>query len=249
MKKRVSFVTAMLFSLQPPAFADTVLGLHAGADYWAASTDGGFANSRNLPSFNFNEHPSQGYYVALEHLVPVLPNVRFNYQNVTANGFNTLMSDFVFSDVVYTAGSELTTSLDLRHTDYILYYELLDNALMELDLGVSVKQLKGEVMVESQTRRASQDISQWLPLLYLDTKIGLPATGFDVFVSGQATRLMGSHYFDIQTGLGYQLVDNMLVDVRVKVGYRTIDAKLDDLNSLYAELEFKGVFAGISIHF
>lgn len=249
MKKASFLVLALWLGQAAPVAADTVLGIYAGVDYWATGSEGGFANSSNLQSFRFDDHAAQSYFVALEHLVPVLPNVRLQYQNLNNRGDTTLASDFRFADVDFTVGSQLHTELDLSHTDYILYYELLDNALVELDLGVAAKHLQGEVRIQAQNRRALQDVSQWLPLLYLDAKVGFPGTGLDVFTSGQATRFRGSHYYDVQAGIGYQLIDNLLVDVRLKAGYRVIDLQLDDLDNLYTELEFHGVFAGVTIHF
>lgn len=249
MKKASFLVLAALLGQATPAAADTVLGIHAGVDYWATESEGGVANNSNLQSFRFDDRGAQSYFVALEHLVPVLPNVRLQYQNLKSRGDTTLATDFRFADVDFAVGSQLQTELDLSHTDYILYYELLDNALVELDLGVAAKHLQGEVGIQAQNRRALQDVSQWLPLLYLDAKVGLPGTGLDVFASGQATRFQDSHYYDVQAGIGYQLIDNLLVDVRLKLGYRAIDMQLDDLDNLYAELKFNGVFAGIAVHF
>lgn len=249
MKKVSFFVLAALLGQAAPAAADTVLGVHAGVDYWATDSEGGVANSNNLQAFRFDDRGAQSYFLAFEHLVPVLPNVRLQYQNLKNRGDTTLANDFRFAGVDFTTGSQLTTELDLSHTDYILYYELLDNALVELDLGVVAKHLQGEVGIQAQSRRALQDVSQWLPLLYLDTKVALPGTGLDVFASGQATRFQDSHYYDVQAGIGYQLVDNLLLDVRLKVGYRAMDLQLDDLDNLYAELKFNGVFAGVAVHF
>jgi len=249
MKKASLLLLTGLLCHTSPVLADTVLGVHAGFDYWAPQSKGGFANSSQLQDFRFNDRNQSGYYLALEHLIPVLPNVRVQYQSLENQGSNTLATDFTFANVNFAAGSELHSKLDLSHTDYVLYYELLDNALVQLDLGVAAKHLRGKIGIQSNQRNALQDVSQWLPLLYLDTQVALPATGLDIFASGQATRFQDSHYYDVQAGIGYQLIDNLLVDVRLKLGYRAIDMQLDDLDNLYAELKFNGVFAGIAVHF
>jgi hypothetical protein len=37
--------------------------------------------------------------------------------------------------------------------------------------------------------------------------------------------------------------------MRLKLGYRAMNLRLDDVDNLHADLDFKGVFAGIELHF
>ena len=55
--------------------------------------------------------------------------------------------------------------------------------------------------------------------------------------------------YDLQAGIGYEVVDSLTVDIRLKVGYRAVNLRLDDLDNLYSNLDFKGVFAGVELHF
>lgn len=229
--------------------AETVLGVYAGADFWQSKTTGGFANTDQKQPFDFENESQQAYYLAFEHFVPVLPNIRIQYMPLETQGQTLLNNTFNFAGTSFSAGSTVLGSLDLDSTDYILYYELFDNPLLSLDLGLNAKHLKGDVTVATGSLRGAERLNEWLPMLYIDTKIGILATGLDVFASGSATRYNDSHLYDLQAGIGYQLVDNLLLDVRFKVGYRAMDLQLDDVNDLYADLEFKGVFAGVEIHF
>ena len=53
----------------------------------------------------------------------------------------------------------------------------------------------------------------------------------------------------VTLGVAYALLDNLAVDLRLKLGYRAINLRLDDIDNLYADLDFKGAFAGIELHF
>ncbi|GGW64775.1 TIGR04219 family outer membrane beta-barrel protein [Alishewanella tabrizica] len=231
------------------AHADSVIGLYAGADAWRASTTGGFANTTRLSTFEFADTTQPGYFIALEHFIPLLPNIRLQHMSLATEGQTRLNESFVFADTPFAAGSRLQASFDVTSTDYILYYEIFDNPLFSFDAGVSAKQLKGDISASSGSLRGAQTLNEWIPMLYVDSKIALFTTGFDLFATGSATRYDGSHLYDVQAGFAYRLMDNALVDMRVKLGYRSLDIQLDDVSSLYADLQFKGVFAGVDIHF
>jgi hypothetical protein len=44
-------------------------------------------------------------------------------------------------------------------------------------------------------------------------------------------------------------MENLAVDVTFQVGYRAVELELDDLDDIYSNLEFKGVYAGLEVHF
>ena len=248
MKRCFGLFGALLF-LSNTAQADTVLGLYAGADFWPTQVDGGFANSEQTQAFNFEDESQQAFYVALEHPLPLIPNLRIQYQTLETQGNTLLNNTFTFGGISYSQGSNLETELDLSSTDYILYYEVLDNGLITLDLGVTAKHLKGYAVARTASIGAIQDVNQVVPMLYVDTRIGILGTDLDVFATANATRWQDSHLYDAQAGFGYQVLDNLLIDLRIKVGYRTVDLRLDDIDNLYADLQFKGAFAGVELHF
>lgn len=249
MKNCTLALLATALTLSSYAHADTLLGVHAGADFWRTSSSGGFANTAQQQAFDFDKDSQYSYYIAFEHFVPVLPNVRIQYNKLETQGATTLGNGFNFADVNFTNGSTVQAEVDLSNVDYVLYYEVLDNALVSLDLGVNAKHVKGDITVRTADRFANERVSQWLPMLYADAKVGILATGLDLFASGSATAWKDSHLYDFQAGIGYQLVDNTLIDVRVKLGYRAADLQLDDIDGVYSDLDFKGVFAGVHVHF
>ena len=86
-------------------------------------------------------------------------------------------------------------------------------------------------------------------MLYAYTNIGLPFTGFNVFGEGNFLSVGDHSLYDFQVGVSYELIDNLAVDVNLTLGYRAVQLEVDDLDNLYSNLDFKGVFAGAVVHF
>lgn len=234
------------------AQADTLLGLYIGADGWRTSSDGSFANDPQLQSVNFNDKTHSSYYVALEHPLPLLPNIRLQHNQLESNGITALNASFSFAGETFAVDTNIANQVDLTNTDYVLYYEILDNDLVSLDLGINAKHIDGSVAVADlggSGAVAVQDTSTFIPMLYSSAIVGLPLTGLELFANGSFVSYDGSRVYDMQAGVAYALLDNLAVDLRLKLGYRAVNLRLDDIDNLYADLDFKGAFAGIELHF
>jgi outer membrane protein len=88
-----------------------------------------------------------------------------------------------------------------------------------------------------------------LPLLYVNTVIGLPFTGFNVFAEANFLSFNSQTIYDYQVGVSYELLDNIAVDFNLTAGYRSVKLELNDLDDLYSDLSFDGFFAGAVMHF
>ena len=251
--KKTALMLALTGTLASGAAqADTLLGLYIGADGWRTATDGSFANTSQLQEFNFADKTQQSYYVALEHPIPLLPNIRLQHNELQSAGITALSADFSFAGESFTVDTELQNQIDLTNNDYVLYYEILDNDLVSLDLGVNAKYINGSVAVAETAANgmvAVQDASTFIPMLYGSAIVGLPLTGLELFAQGSFVSYDGSRVYDMQGGIAYALLDNLAVDLRVKLGYRAVNLRLDDIDDLYANVDFKGVFAGVELHF
>ena len=42
---------------------------------------------------------------------------------------------------------------------------------------------------------------------------------------------------------------NLAIDLTLQLGYRAVTLELDDLDDIYSDLEFKGIYAGLEVHF
>ena len=255
MKKYCLAAALSMACLAPTAQADTLLGLYLGVDGWQSDNSGSFAQDGNLQSFKFDDETFTSYYAALEHPVPLVPNIKLKYTELELNGDTTLDETFSFGGSDYVVGTQVGTVSDLSHVDYILYYEIFDNDLVSIDLGVNAKQFDGEIVVTGTSQEGGQnttervDFSGFVPLVYGRAEVGLPLTGLSVFFEGSLLAIDDSKVQDYQAGIAYALLDNLAIDMDIKAGYRSMTLELDDIDDIYTDLDASGPFAGIQVHF
>ncbi len=235
-----------------PAKADTLLGLYVGAQGWNMETEGGFSNDTDLTNFKFDDETKGSFYIALEHPVPVIPNIKVRRTAMDTMGDVTLNSSFDFNGEIFNINTTLNTEVDVSNTDYILYYELFDNDLVSFDLGINGKHIDGTIYVEDAadaSNNAEEEFSGIVPMIYSRIAVGLPFSGLGVYAEGSYLSIDDHTLSDVEVALTYEFVDNLAVDMTLQVGYRAVTLELDDLDDIYTDFEFSGVFAGLEVHF
>lgn len=253
MNKLTKSAVALSMLLSGPVMADTILGVYAGAQYWNTEVTGGFSSAdNNIQDFGFDKENNVSFDVALEHPVPFLPNVKIRRNALEHAGVTTLSQTLEFEGKTYSINTQVGNDIDLSNTDYVLYYELFDNDLLSIDFGIAGKDFDGDLQVVNladTTQRGRTDLSGIVPMVYLSAEVGMPFTGLSVFADGMGLSIGDHSIYDYQAGIAYQFIDNMAVDVRVELGYRALTIELSDLDDIYANLDFKGVYTGLRIHF
>jgi outer membrane protein len=253
MKKYCLVAALSMASLAPAAHADTILGLYLGAEGWQADSSGSYQEKGNAQSFDFKDETFTSFYAALEHPVPLVPNVKLKYTELELDGSATFSETFEFNGQNFTVGTQANTVTDLNHVDYIFYYELFDNDLVSFDFGVNLKQFDGSIKLtgtaSGQSITETRDFSGIVPLGYLRAEIGLPLTGFSVFTEGSLLAIDDSKISDYQVGIAWEVIDNLAVDVAIRAGYRSMQLDLDDIDDITTDIDTSGPFAGIQLHF
>ena len=199
-----------------------------------------------LPFFFINNF----FYLALEHPVPVIPNILVQQTDVSVDESGSMVVDVVFDGDTFTAGTDVNTTIDFSHTDATFYYELLDN-WVSLDLGLTVRMFDGELtLTESATpvNTATQVLDGALPMLYLKARFDLPLSGFYVGAHANALTYDGHSLTDFTAAAGYQ-TDGWVMDLGVEFGIRTFTFELDDLDELDADIELSGSYFAVTVHF
>lgn len=233
------------------ATADTIAGIYIGAQGWNTSTSGGFADSSSTANFNFDDETNGAAYIALEHPVPFLPNLKVNYTGLATSGVTNLESSFTFDGNLYTAESDVLTDADITSTDIILYYELFDNDLISFDVGLNGKYIDGTLLVEDQASntRGMEEFSGVIPMVYSRVQVGLPFTGLAAYAEGSYLSFDDHTLSDYQIALTYSFIESLAVDMTLQLGYRNVQVDIEDLDDVYADMEYDGAFAGLEIHF
>jgi outer membrane protein len=248
-----SVLAGLMLAISTATHADTFLGLYVGADAWGLEASGEIAENDNaLTEFNFDDQTQPNLYIAFEHIVPVIPNVKIAATQLDTSGLTSLSTSFQFNGQLFITASDVNTEVSVSNIDYTLYYEFLDNDLISFDLGVTVKQLDGDIVVQDASDAgltATRDISGFVPMLYSKVGVGLPLTGLGLVAEGNYLSIGDSSLIDYQAVVTYDVIDTLAVNMDIRLGYRSFTLELDDFDDLYSDMEFSGAFAGVEVHF
>ncbi|MCE0558132.1 MULTISPECIES: TIGR04219 family outer membrane beta-barrel protein [unclassified Motilimonas] len=217
------YLAATLFTLaiSHSASADD-WGIFAGVDIAKPVTDGKLdSDSLSLK----NDWRGSGY-VAIEHGIILLPNVKFAYTNLDSKGSSST------SDV----------TLDMSSFDTILYYQLFDNGLFEADLGLNVKYISGDLHTLSNNH-----FNSTIPQAYGAAKFHIPNTGLSVFTDVTAGSVTDDEVVDALIGVSYAFNPEGLTKVNLRGGYRYQEVKLKD--DVKLNTEYDGIFVGVEVNF
>ena len=234
-----------------PVQADTILGAYVGAQGWNMGVEGGFATEQSLTEFSFDDKTNSSIYVALEHPIPLVPNIKLVRTSMDTSGVTSLDAQFEFNDQLYPVNTTVETDFEMSATDLILYYEILDNDLITIDIGVNGKYVDGTIMVAEADggNAVSTDFSGIIPMAYAKTAIGLPFTGLGVYAEGSFLAVGDHSVSDVQAGVTFSFVETLALDLTIQAGYRAMNVELDDLDDIYSNLDFTGVFVGLEFDF
>ncbi|WDD98324.1 TIGR04219 family outer membrane beta-barrel protein [Thalassomonas actiniarum] len=249
--KKAAIALTLTTLLSASVQADTLLGVYFGGQVWDNEAEGVFGESTTQSDFNLKDEQQGSFFVAVEHPLPFLPNVKLAHTSLDTDGNTTLTTDFEFNDQTFTANTSVDAVFDVSYNDYTFYYELFDNDLLTFDFGLTARDLDGDVKVADtgNTQSASRSVSEIVPMVYSSAIIGLPFTDWNLFAEGNYLTFDDHTLYDYQVGVSYALTENFALDVNLTAGYRAVKFELDDLDDFYADLEFKGLFAGVIMHF
>ncbi|MBW3516886.1 MAG: TIGR04219 family outer membrane beta-barrel protein [Shewanella sp.] len=245
MKKTLLASAVLGFCMASSAQAATVVGFTIGGDYWRADTSGTFADKgQPQQTFDYSSSAQGSYWIAVEHPLPFVPNIKIRENSLDQKGG---MSDADFNFNGHDFNGNVTTYTDLSNTDFVLYYEILDNDIVSLDLGAAYKLMNGSLRVQDPGHPEEKDVDSGIVMGYASTHVGMPGLG----LYGFADLMQGvneSSVHDYAIGLGWQF-DGLAVDTRVRVGYREFLFDVSNFSGVSADTKFKGYFAGVEINF
>lgn len=231
-----------------PLSADTLLGLYLKAGVWNQDPSGGFSDSNDVidlkNDIGLDSETGAVVSVAVEHFVPIIPNIKVERTDLSFSSQTTLTRSFVFDETTFPAGERIISNIDFSHTDFVLYYELLDN-WVSLDFGLNVKFFDGTLAIEGDTAGAGEiELEVPIPMLYGKAQFDLPFTGLSVGGEGSYIGYDGDAFTDLRAFVAYELTFGL----GVEVGFRSIDLDVDDLDDAAVDTTFNGAYASLTFH-
>lgn len=232
--KKVAFIVSAILgtAATAPAQADWIFGVYGEAQYWATDSTGGYGDNQDFTDIEFDDERQVRLSVALHHPIPLLPNVRLETQELEA------------TSTFYADAAE--AKVDLGHQTLTLYYRFLDNDLVSLHLGASAKRFDGYVRNYSGV---TWDVEETIPTGYAMVSAGLPFSGLSIYGRAHAFAFDDSDLTDVEAAVQYRFLNSVLLDGSIQLGYRVFTIDLDNVGGLYSDLEFKGPFVGLELHF
>lgn len=246
--KKLTLLAAIAATAVPLAHADTVLGVYAGFGSWDSAYDGKAGDpSVTLKDLGVKDHKNSYYYIALEHPVPIVPNIRLAHTEISSKQTAAISKSFTIDGTTFTANDTITSEFDLTHTDATLYYEILDN-WVNLDLGLTARKFDGFVYAKSAAENKTKkvNVDQTLPMLYGKVQFDLPFSGLSAGLEGNYVSYQGDKISDYSAKISY-LFDSVL-DIGIEAGYRKFSLTVED-DDLDAEVNLKGPYAAVIGHF
>ena len=225
-----------------------IAGLSAGVGAWQSSPSGtlGSTSISLENTLNFDEENSNYLFIALEHPIPLLPNLRLSRTSLEWAGQGTVPAGTRLDEVVFPIDQAVAAELDLSHTEVTFYYEVLDNVI-DLDLGLTARMFDGEASLIGATQQERVELDAVIPMLYGKAGIDLPFSGLSAAVSGNWINVNEFHLIDWSAELNYDFSIAPTLEAGLSIGYRSMLIEIDDQDELQSDAEFDGLFIGLRL--
>lgn len=258
--KKGLLLALLAFAATPLAWAQP-LSLSGGIGMWRQDFSGDIAYDKIAANrdrvdvsrdLDIEDEQKLMFYIALEHPVPILPNLRILHSQVESSGDAIINRNIDFGGTTYPVNRQVLTDLNFNHTDLTLYYNLLDTGV-KLDGGLTVRLLDGKVGLISPESAPGfgdqisekRDFSIPIPMIYGSVNFDILGSGFFVGSEINAIAYDGSKFIDFKVGGGYLTSFN----VGIEAGYRRMDIVIDDIDDVDADVTVKGIYAGLNFRF
>ena len=211
-KKGLAIFIGLILGSSFTIQADTLLGADLEIGTWFPDYDAGSVSETVKGKSN-----SIFVSATIEHPAPLLPNIKVSLSKVDSSVYG------------YTK------------IDYTGYYEVLDNDLVSIDVGLGVSQFQDGYYL-------NQSFSEMLPHLYVDAEISLPFSNTTAYTDIHYLSFDGNSLTDAIVGLRYDF-NLIAADIGVKAGYRMQYIDVEDFDHLSFDIKTDGVFVGLQADF
>jgi len=227
--------------------------LEMGGGLWKQTPNGTITYSDGTLSgtYTSNEKEQDNKYIwmLIKHPIPVLPNIRLEYTDISDEG----VVEGSLRDFPSIAPTNTPATLELTEYDAALYYNILDNTMWTtLDLGLDVKMINATYNAAANGAFEGYEGTESivLPLGYARVRFEVPSTGLALEGDIKYVTYNGSTVSDVKVKVDYTLDLDMFINPGIEVGYRIQKFDLtseDDATKI--KMDFSGLYAGIMLRF
>ncbi len=253
MKKKL--IVATLAALTSGIAQADFLRIEAGAGIWQSEPSGTVTDKASGSSYIPSLSDDLGYqkenisylWLNVKHPVPVLPNVRIEYTTPSFEGYTK--KSFTWAGNTY--GINAYSKLEMKQTDIVLYYNLLDNTFWAtLDLGLDLKLVDYSYELRNPLSTYSDSGSLPIPMLYVRTRAQIPTTNIGLEADIKYIGYGDTKLYDARAKVDYTFDIVPVIQPAIELGYRTQKFKIDeDSVDTKTDFEFSGIYGGVMLRF
>ena len=259
-------VTILVISIGLSHAYAGLLKVESGVGVWQSAASGTITSTLNQTLYfqdNLSSHDSvqNGYlYLSVKHPLPIFPNTRFEYVDVSTSGHNVeagTSTSIPLSSVSVTSNS-VSSDLSMRQYDAIFFYNVVDKHMgITVDVGMDIKYLVTDYKIN--TLSVSSDDSSLIPLVYLRGRMDIPMTPLGVESDIKYITDGSSTVYDIRFKVDYTMKFTPLIHPGLELGYRIQQFTSDgDESALIGpilssdtntDIGFSGLYGGLNLKF
>ena len=244
MKKILSVLTFSAL-MATGSYAD-MTRVEMGAGAWMQTPSGSANYNAVTPSSDTvdkTQKTSAYVWALVKHPIPVLPNLRAEYTNISSDG----IASGTWGTVTATGKS----TLNMQQIDLVPYYNLLDNTFWTtLDIGLDVKVIDMDFKVDATPSQYEYKKTLAVPMGYARARVQIPSTGIGLEADIKYVAYGSSSFSDTRAKIDYTFTSVPVVQPAIEVGYRTQKIKIDNSSAdVKADVDFSGFYTGLMLRF
>lgn len=226
-----------------------LLGARIGVDYWQVQPKLSAGDPGKAGRLVLDDATELAWNGRFEHPLPLLPNIAVRYQHSDVSANAALTNSLVLAQKTFAAGTIASQHNSMKHIDLTGYYEVLDNPVLSLDLGLTARLLQSDVGLTTSSTAASRELSVVLPMVFVDAEIGLWGTDTHWFFTGNYSRYQSDQNYDWRSGIAWRFIDIAMFQAHLRAGWQHSQTNISNRDQLDFTAANDGGFIGIDVDF
>lgn len=248
----IKYITGLYLLLAGQSASADVLGLFFGMGVWQPESGGDLYDSLQIAQdagdLGVDAEYGGFFYLKIEHPVTMIPDIKIAQYGARNKGR-------ISWDTPVMITMTRTTDIDLDHSDYTFYWELID-AGIGLDLGLTARKFDGGITQKTFANSVfestdHQPITGFIPMLYISANADLPVSGSYIGAEINTISYRGDAFSDLTARVGWKTSNWVLPELGVEAGYRKFTLDTDVRNSMDTTLDLimDGYYVSLVAHF
>jgi len=226
-----------------------MLGARVGLDYGQMKPSVTAGNTGQAGALALEDSKELTWFGRFEHPLPLLPNIATRYQHLTFSAIAPVGQSLMLDNAVVPAGADIEQFNAQKTVDITGYYEVLDNPVLSLDLGLTARLLRTDVRLGTGATAVSRDSSVVLPMLFVDAELGLWRTDTHWFLTGNYSQYQSDRNVDWRSGIAWRFIDIAMFQAHLRGGWQYSQSSITNRDQLDFYGKNEGAFIGLDVDF